>query len=489
MEFTKEQIQSLSVASKKLLIRELYGGDCHRYFKDLVYTLDEHDKTGKGVKKIPYEWLYIQNLIDDYLSLRWIFVWKSRQIMCTWVTCAYLLWLILFHKGKKVAIQSKKSDDADALIQRMKVIYDHLPAWKPVAEFSYCRIKVPENYSDAFGVPQGPDQLRSYTFTTIFSDEYGFQEKTQETFAASKPAVDGGGQFIAVTTPPKVKNFAYACLRNPVFQAPNGKVVRIHYSARPDRGPDWVATAKIGWTEQDWNRENELTFSESGASRIYHPFNEGIHVNPNLIYNSSTLLYRGWDFGFHRPAVVFSQIDGGDRYCDLYEILGRDLLLDEFAQKVVKETQLRFPNAVVRDFCDVAGNQKSDKTDKTSIQLLKDVIGHFPESRKCGIEDGHNILRKRMNTLIGGRPAYQIHPSCVNSIDGYLFGYVYRPDGITPCGDTESNEDGEEEKDYYKHLQDARRYIVQNIYTIHGGYVNQNLKPSALPHNPFLPKR
>src|SRR3990172_4694067 len=193
----EQQLKKLSTDEKIKMLREIYAKDFHRFMKDLVYTMDEHDKTGNALKKIPYEWPYIQQLCDELLNESWLLLWKSRQILATWVCVSYCLWVALFHPGKKVAVQSKKSDDADALIQRMKVVYDKLPSWKPETFFSYCRIKIPLMQSDVFGIASGPDQVRSYTYSVVFSDEFGFQEKLQETFGAVKPIVDGGGQFVA----------------------------------------------------------------------------------------------------------------------------------------------------------------------------------------------------------------------------------------------------------------------------------------------------
>ena len=476
---TLEQISQISAESKKKAIWDLYGQSCELFCRNLVYTLDEHDTTGQPIKKLP-DWPYIYELLEDYQRYHWIYVLKSRQVMVTWVTLAYLLWLALFHKGRRIAVQSKKDHDANALIERMKIIYDHLPSWKPHAEFVFNKMRVPEQHSVVMGVPQGPSQLRSYTFSTIFSDEFGFQTELEESFAASKPTVDGGGQFIAVTTPPQQRNFAYNLLKNELFTEPHkGKLIKIHYSARPDRGPEWVKSAKVGYTESAWNREQELMFVEEGARRVYDPFNARIHVNPNIVYNPELPIYRAWDFGFHRPACLVSQVDGDDILYDLREWLGRDEVLEDFAMRVIRIQNQLFPEARYVDFCDIAGKQVNDLSKKNAISVLRDIIGHIPYARKLSVEEGHDMIRKKMTTLIRGKPAYQIHPSCTNSIEGFEYGYVYKKDWKTACGDG-INEDGEKEKEYYTHLQDCRRFIVQNLWTPMGNKLNTNLKRSAL---------
>jgi hypothetical protein len=483
----EKQLKKLSTDEKVKMLREIYAKDFHRFMKDLVYTMDEHDKTGNALKKIPYEWSYIQQLCNELLNEPWLLLWKSRQILATWVCVSYCLWIALFHPGKKVAVQSKKSDDADALIQRMKVIYDKLPSWKPEVFFSYCRIKIPSLQSDVFGIASGPDQVRSYTYSVVFSDEFGFQEKLQETFGAVKPIVDGGGQFVACTTPPREKNFSYTCKQNAKDKGGLFKVIEVHYSSRPDRDETWKAKAKLGWSEDDWNRENELQMVQTGVTRVIADFSEKLHVNPKLVYLRDSILYRGWDFGYHRPACAFLQIDPMDRAALLAILIGRDILIDKFADHVLQFTQTRFPGGGVQDFCDPAGTQVNDKSEKTSIQILNSK-GIYPSYRKSAIEDGLNIMRRKFSTIIGERPAFQIHPRCQYVIDALIFGYIYGRDGISIQGEG-LNEYGEEERDYFKHGLDGVRYIFVNLYTVQGMKQSHNLKNSALTKNLVQPMR
>lgn len=479
----KNKIESLSFDAKKKLIRDYYAADVHRFFRDICYTLDEYDTTGTPIKKFPYHWPYMRDIVIPDLAnpkVKWLFFWKSRQVMLTHTALAYCLWLALFHPGKKIAIQSKKADDADAHIQRMKVVYDNLPAWKPIADFSYCRIKVPELTSDVYGVPQGPDQLRQFSFSYIFSDEFGFQSETKEAFNAVHPIVNSGGKFVAATTPPKEKNFAYDCYRNAgkLF-----KVVELHYSMRPDRGVEWATEAKKGISQEDWDRENELKLIESGGKRVFAPFSIARHQNLGLQYNSSLPLLRGWDFGFHRPAVCFAQVDQNDRFVILNELVGRDVLIDVFADNVLSFTNIHFPGSTVRDYCDMAGIQVSDKSEKTSIQILQ-LKKIFPTYKKVlNDEDLFNLIRRKMVTLIGDKPSLQISPNATILIDGFSFGLIYKPDGITVVADG-IDEDGEKEKGYYMHILDATKYIFYNIYNVKGDFQDRQQKLSAL-KNPY----
>lgn len=182
------------------------------FLDNFVKTLDEHDKE-HPVKRLPMEKEYIRELAQHFLNEPLLLVEKSRQMMVTWLGCAYCLWVAMFHKGRRVFVQSKKEKDADELLNRVKHIYKHLPplmkelftANEPSA---YLSLKFGKHDSVIQGTPQGADVIRQYTASLIFSDEMAFQEKAEEAYVAAKPALTGGGQFIGVSTP-NFKNFFY----------------------------------------------------------------------------------------------------------------------------------------------------------------------------------------------------------------------------------------------------------------------------------------
>lgn len=174
------------------------------------YTLDEHDSKAP-VKRVPKK-EYIEDLAELFVTEKLLLIEKSRQMMATWIVCAYALWVAMFHDGKRVFLQSKKEKDANAILDRVKLIYDHLPESMklkyPTDPPAYCRMKWGKRNSIIEAIPQGADQLRQYTASLIVSDEMAFQEQAEEAFIACKPSLTGGGQFIGISTP-NFKNYFY----------------------------------------------------------------------------------------------------------------------------------------------------------------------------------------------------------------------------------------------------------------------------------------
>ena len=191
---------------------EYCKNDLLYFLTEYCYTLDEHDSKNP-VKKLPMNKQYLRDLAQLFLNERLLLIEKSRQMMVTWSMVACHLWDIMFHSGKRVAFQSKKEQDANNLIDRTKFIYDHVPEFLKQGEYkadpySYCKLSFGKHNSIIQGIPQGPEQLRQYTYSRIFNDEMPFQEQKEEAYIAALPTIKGGGSYIGCGSP-NFKEFFY----------------------------------------------------------------------------------------------------------------------------------------------------------------------------------------------------------------------------------------------------------------------------------------
>jgi hypothetical protein len=166
-----------------------------------VWTVDEHDETSP-IKRFPIqgecpEAEYLARLVDTWRKSYLFLIEKSRQMLVTWLMVACHLWLAQFNDGKLVFFQSKKEEDADSNLERAKFIYDHQPFWLRMHPETrkYCHLDWPDRHSRIWAIAQGPDVIRQYTASAIFSDEMAFQERAEDAFIAAKPTIDGGGRF------------------------------------------------------------------------------------------------------------------------------------------------------------------------------------------------------------------------------------------------------------------------------------------------------
>jgi phage terminase large subunit len=202
---------------------------------------------------------------------------------------------------------------------------------------------------------------------------------------------------------------------------------------------------------------------------VYPEFTHKRHV-ANVKYNPKLPIVRGWDFGFENPGCVIGQIDGV-RLLVFAEVLGHNELITSFAPRVLRLCKNMFGSGITtnnlkyEDFCDPAGNQKSDKSEKTSIEVLNSMKV-FPYSRYQHVKDGVMIINMMLKTIYGANagnlytvdekldywPALIVHPRCTNLIDCLVGLYRY-----SDIRDASGELKPQKKND---HLPDCVRYII-----------------------------
>jgi hypothetical protein len=189
--------------------------DPYFFLTHFCYTLDEHDPEAP-YKLIPKK-AYVQDLCDLFVTENLLAIEKSRQMMVSWIFCGLALWFTMFRQGARTLIMSKKEKDADAMVDRIKRIYERLPE-KLKEEykadpFKYLHLQWSKRDSVIQGVAQGPDQVRQYTCSLIIMDEAAFQDKAEKVYEAVKPSLVGGGKLVVISTP-NGRNWFYRCVRD-----------------------------------------------------------------------------------------------------------------------------------------------------------------------------------------------------------------------------------------------------------------------------------
>jgi len=208
LDSTSEQRQNkiLGIAkAKSLVLYEYYKRNPIEWLRKCVKTVDEHD-TRTPVKTYPMR-PYIPQLVYLFFEEDILLLPKSRQMTITWLIIALCLHELMFTPHRLTFVMSKKEDDAFKLIDRMRFIYTHLPMFlqnlcplerllrdQPMGNIIF------KNGSIGRGLPQGPDQVRSYTVSRLFCDESAFQDRFEEVYTAAQPSLMGGGKFIGVSS-------------------------------------------------------------------------------------------------------------------------------------------------------------------------------------------------------------------------------------------------------------------------------------------------
>lgn len=180
------------LAKRNAIRYELYKRDPLRWLKECARTFDEHDAVNP-IKPFPIK-PYIEPLVREWTSETILHIAKSRQMSISWLSVAMLLWEGQFFAYRLQMAFSKKEEDAHALVERAKFIYENQPLWlrnmcpldRKLRDMPYGELYF-ANGSKFIGKAQGKDQVRGYVPSTVFLDEMAFQDKAEETYGAVVP--------------------------------------------------------------------------------------------------------------------------------------------------------------------------------------------------------------------------------------------------------------------------------------------------------------
>lgn len=198
---------------------------------------------------------------------------------------------------------------------------------------------------------------------------------------------------------------------------------------------------------------------------VIRQFKRNLHVREGLRFQGGTL-FRFWDFGYNRPAVLFVQIRTDGRLQVLREFLGHHIEGTKFIEMVNGITSQHFPN--VERLVDYGDPAVAQHKDTGSMLALLNQAGILMRYQRTPFDISLQLLRKRFETLIEGEPAILIDESCTILVDGLAGGYHLKEDGVTP------RKDGQ-----YDHEIDALRYGIFNLF----GLALSSVKPENLPRN------
>jgi PBSX family phage terminase large subunit len=283
--------------------------------------------------------------------------------------------------------------------------------------------------------------------------------------------------MVMATNPPNIDHWIYD--KFVLNKGPEYELFKVSIYDNPYLPEDYVRNLEKDYAGNDsWVKRYLL--GEFGYVCYGHPvysgFTETMHASEELKCNPHKPILRGWDFGWHRPCVVYCQFDNDDRFLILDTVLGDKIYLEEFRDKILKYSAEKYPGCKFDDFCDIAGLQKTDKHNKTSIQLLQERDIN-PRYMKATIKRGVETVQNRISRLINGRPALLVDKNNRIAIEMFMGGYYYgkSPDGIFL---EKPHKDG-----YYEHVADAIRYVLQAFYLNKGTNKRINIKEPSFVTN------
>jgi len=189
-------------------------------FLELVKTFDPHDpnmEIKKVGKPFPAEKKYVHRLVELWMTESVLWVFKSRQMLLTWLFVSLYVWDSLVHAGQYTFLRSEQLGQAGSLkktltlLSRVQYIVDRLPLdflyrcfeaeipmSKPIQ--SPTPVWLFPNQSILEPISQNVNNARSPSATGCLDDEIASQSNYEEGLMALLPTLGEVGRHTAITT-------------------------------------------------------------------------------------------------------------------------------------------------------------------------------------------------------------------------------------------------------------------------------------------------
>jgi Terminase large subunit, T4likevirus-type, N-terminal len=163
-------------------------------------------------------WYWQREVLDGWISSPLNLVLKARQIGITWLGAGYGLWKLLTMPGTRMLVISINEDEAIKVVNRLYDMFMSLPEHlrfeaeilKPTRgarPTTLIELVFPDGrISSVVGLPSTRRAGHGETATLVLLDEFARHEFARESWKATFPTVDNGGQSLIVSTANGVSN-------------------------------------------------------------------------------------------------------------------------------------------------------------------------------------------------------------------------------------------------------------------------------------------
>lgn len=354
---------------------------------------------------------YLRTILEDSLTHKIVGVQKARQLLLTWAACVLVTWECAFHEYKHDMIQSEKEEKAKYVLGRAEFILSQLPPGLVEYKATSNRIDF-ANGSVIHCVPQGPQQIATYDPSRVIMDEMALQDDAREAYYTMIPALRAGGSLVGISSP-RGETF---------FEEFMTEIPAVHkITVRVEDNPEYVERAaalggwpafhaafarELGYPDNEegramYEREMKLSYDAVGGVPAFRPpFARETHVaSRQLVANPCLPIQRGWDFGFHRPACVWTQVAANGQWLVLRELLGEDVPLADFVGEALAVSKEILPHPMPsqwEDFCDPSGWSKRD-AGPASVEILREHDIHpLSGAKKIPVVPSINLVRRNL---------------------------------------------------------------------------------------------
>jgi hypothetical protein len=244
--YTPEQINELAKCAADI-----------DYFAEKYFTIVHVDH---GKIKIPlYE--YQHNLLAHIQKHRFCAILQARQSGKTTTNTIFILWYILFHKDKAVAILANKASTSRSILGRIKLAFELLPNWmKPTVEEwnkGSVTFDTETNGCSIVAAATSSASIRGETVALLVIDEAAFVENWDEFYTSTYPTIASGKttKVILISTINGLNHYN-TIMEKARAGTSDYKPFEVTWRDVPDRDEEWRRQTIANTSEEAFEQEH-----------------------------------------------------------------------------------------------------------------------------------------------------------------------------------------------------------------------------------------
>lgn len=213
---------------------------------------------------------YQEEMINNFSEHRFNICLLSRQLGKTSTVAAFLLHSAIFNNNQTIAILANKSEKAQEILARIKMMFELLPTWmKPgIKKWNEKKVEF-SNGSLLFSSATTPDSIRGYSINIVYLDEFSFVANDTEFYESTYPVISSGQKTkIIITSTPKGMNLFYKLWSD----AEKGRNSFFPYKClwyrHPERDENWKKETIKNTSEKQFLQEHDCHFLGSDDTLI-----------------------------------------------------------------------------------------------------------------------------------------------------------------------------------------------------------------------------
>jgi len=238
------------------------------YFTEKYMKIINVDRGLMSFKLYKYQKVMLRSMKDN----RFTVIATARQAGKSTTTCAFILWYIIFHADKTVALLANKGDTAREILGRVQLAYEHLPKWlqQGVVEWNKGSF-VLENNSRVIAAATSADAIRGYSINLLFIDEAAFIENWDQFFTSVYPTISSGqeSKIVLVSTPNGLNHF-HSTWQNAVNGKNGYNPIKVMWYDVPGRDEQWKldTLSAMNFDSEKFEQEYCVEFMGSSGTLI-----------------------------------------------------------------------------------------------------------------------------------------------------------------------------------------------------------------------------